>query len=154
MARERPIPPTADCAWCRRPYAVRRGGRGQRFCTPSCRRACHEAARAWALAELAAGRLTLDPIRNAAPATCAFARRAETPAPLPDSRPPDPALVAALRARGALRLTVPIAPEGIIALVAAGWLDRRACRDPAAVADALVELCNAALNACLQPEQT
>jgi hypothetical protein len=121
---------------------------------PSCRRAYHEAARAWALGELAAGRLPVQAIQNAFPATCAFPGRAEGPPPAPNIGPVDPALLAALRARGAMRLKVPIAPAGIIGLIAAGWLDRRACRDPAAVADALIELCNAALDARLQPEQT
>src|SRR6185312_1087663 len=35
------------------------GGRSRRFCRSSCRRSFHAAARAWALAELAAGRVTL-----------------------------------------------------------------------------------------------
>jgi hypothetical protein len=68
--------------------------------------------------------------------------------------PADPALVAALRARGSMMLRLPIALVGIGELVRLGWLDRHACHNPAAVADALVEPCNAALDTRLQPEQT
>jgi hypothetical protein len=147
-----PPPPTADCAWCRRPYAVRRGGRGQRFCTPSCRRACHEAARAWVLAELAAGRLPVHAIQNAFPATCAFPERAEGPPPAPpDIGPVDPALLAVLRARGVIRLAVPIAPAGIIGLIAAGWLASRDCCDPAAVAAAVADVTDVALELGIPP---
>jgi hypothetical protein len=62
------------CPWCNRPVTPRQtGGRDQRFCRPSCRRAFHAAARTWALAELAAGRLTVAQIMNGLPATCALA---------------------------------------------------------------------------------
>src|SRR3954451_21547262 len=62
------------CAWCDRPFTPRQtGGHDQRFCRPSCRRALHAAARRWALAELAAGRLALSAIKNGLPATRALA---------------------------------------------------------------------------------
>jgi hypothetical protein len=49
---------------------------------------------------------------------------------------------------------VPIAPEGVIALVAAGWLGRRQCGDPAAVAAAVIELADAALDLGVRPPIT
>jgi hypothetical protein len=48
-------------------------------------------------------------------------------------------------------LRLPIAPEGIAELVRLGWLNRRDCRDPAAVADAVIDLANGALDARLRP---
>jgi hypothetical protein len=75
---------TSSCCWCNRPFRARRdGGRAQRFCRPSCRRAFHGAARAWALAELAAGRLTLADIKNGRPATRAFLPASEEMGPGP-----------------------------------------------------------------------
>jgi hypothetical protein len=136
------------CPWCGRPFAARHGGREQRFCGPCCRRAYHDTARAWALAELTAGRLTVDAIRHPVPATRALDRRASEQASLP---PPDPAFMAALRARGSMRPTVPIGPEGIAQLVVLGWLPRRYCHDPATVVDAIVRLADAALAARLRP---
>jgi hypothetical protein len=46
---------------------------------------------------------------------------------------------------------VPIAPEGVAELVRLGWLDRRQCRQPAVLTDALIDLANAALDAGLRP---
>jgi hypothetical protein len=61
------------CSWCDRPFRARDSrGRAQRFCQPSCRRAFHAAARAWALDELAAGRVTVADIKNSLPATRAL----------------------------------------------------------------------------------
>jgi hypothetical protein len=61
------------CTWCSRRFTPRQtGGRDQRFCRPSCRRALHAAARGWMLSELAAGRLTVGHIRKGSPATCAL----------------------------------------------------------------------------------
>jgi hypothetical protein len=49
----------ADTADCRLRMVLARGGATrwaeQRFCRQTCGRVCHEAARAWACAELAAG---------------------------------------------------------------------------------------------------
>jgi hypothetical protein len=146
------VTPGADgCAWCGRAFAARRGGREQRFCRPFCRRDFHEAARAWALSELAAGRLSVHSITNAGPATCALPKRAEGPPPLPDIGRADPALLAALRIRGQMILRLPIAPEAIADLVALDWLDRRNCGYPASVADAVVNLATEALDARLRP---
>ncbi len=48
------------CLWCGEPYARRAtGGQPQKFCSSACRRACHIAARRWAVLELEAGRLTV-----------------------------------------------------------------------------------------------
>jgi hypothetical protein len=63
----------------------------------------------------------------------------------------DPALLAALRLRGLLSVTVTITPEGIADLVGLNWLNQRSCRDAAAVADAITGLASAALDAGLQP---
>ena len=75
-----------------------------------------------------------------------------TARPATRHRVTDPALVAALRARGSMMLRLPIAPEGIAGLVQAGWLTPRVCRDRTAVADALVDSCDAGLDAHLQPK--
>lgn len=126
-----------NCPSCNATFVPRRsGGRPQRFCSLGCRRAHEAAARAAGRAQIEGGVL---PTR-ALPQHCLITGRA------PDIAPPDPALLAALRVRGQMVLPpIPIAPEGIAALVTGGWLDRRRCRDPAAVADALVDLANAAL---------
>jgi hypothetical protein len=74
---------TSACDWCETPYRARQsGGRGQRFCSERCRRAFHAGVRRWTLDELAAGRLTLADIRNARPATRAFATDAVKPSPV------------------------------------------------------------------------
>jgi hypothetical protein len=65
--------------------------------------------------------------------------------------PAGPALLNALRVRGSMMLRLPIAPEGIAGLVQAGWLAPRVCRDPAAVAEAVIDLADAALAARLRP---
>jgi hypothetical protein len=59
-----------SCLWCERPFRPRRsGGRAQRFCRPSCRRAFHAAVRVWALDELAGGRVTVANFKNGPHAT-------------------------------------------------------------------------------------
>ena len=51
---------TALCLWCEGPLPAGRGrGSERRFCCADCRSAFHTAARRWALAEIAAGRLTV-----------------------------------------------------------------------------------------------
>ena len=73
------------CSWCGRQFTPRlTGGRDQRFCRPSCRRALHAAARAWVLAEIAAGRLNLGAIKNRLPAPCALTAMSESPSPALD----------------------------------------------------------------------
>lgn len=47
------------CLWCSQPFRPRvTGGRPQKFCSPRCRVEFFDAARAWAVAEVEAGRLT------------------------------------------------------------------------------------------------
>jgi hypothetical protein len=73
------------------------------------------------------------------------------PAPLRDERSVDPALLDALRKRGRIELRVPIGADGIARLICLGWLDRNECRQPAILADVLIDLANAALYAGLRP---
>lgn len=66
------------CSWCERPFRSRQsGGRSQRFCRPSCRRAYHAALRIWALDAIASGALSLADIRKGAAATRALLSEAE-----------------------------------------------------------------------------
>jgi hypothetical protein len=59
-----------SCVWCERQFNPRRsGGRSQRFCRPSCRRAFHAAARTWVLRAIARGALTIPDLRTDAIAT-------------------------------------------------------------------------------------
>jgi hypothetical protein len=59
------------------------GGRAQRFCRPTCRRAFHAAARAWARDKLAAGRVTVGDFKNGLHATRASVPAAFSGSPLP-----------------------------------------------------------------------
>jgi hypothetical protein len=87
--------------------------------------------------------LTPAALKKGDAATRALRGTAEEPAPAPT--PPDPALRAALRRRGTRQLpTIAIDPEAIAQLMALGWLDPRHWH-PLAVADAVAELCAAAL---------
>jgi hypothetical protein len=82
-----------SCPWCDRPFQVQHtGGRAQRFCQPSCRRAFHAAARKWALDAIADGVVTIAEIRNGAPATRALRKGRERLSPLPDIGSPGNAL--------------------------------------------------------------
>jgi hypothetical protein len=88
--------------WCGRPFRARQtGGRVQRFCWPSCRRAFHAAARAWALDAIADGTLSVVDLRNGAAATRALLREATSPLPVEEAPPrhstPTPALRADIR---------------------------------------------------------
>src|SRR5690348_3425295 len=72
-----------SCVWCDRRFRPRQsGGRSQRFCRPSCRRAFHAAVRAWALDELAAGRVTVGDFKNDLHATRALASAAFSVSPV------------------------------------------------------------------------
>jgi hypothetical protein len=66
--------------WLFRPR--KNGGRAQRFCRPSCRRAFHGAARAWALDEFAAGRVTVGDFKNGLVATRALLPGIISPSPV------------------------------------------------------------------------
>jgi hypothetical protein len=70
-----------------------------------------------------------------------------------DREPPDLALLAELSWFGAVEgIVVSVAPEALAELVALGWLDRRSCRHPRVVADAITGLASAALDAGLRPD--
>jgi hypothetical protein len=65
------MPNPSSCFWCDRPFRPRQtGGRAQRFCKMSCRRAFHGAERRWALDAIEAGVLTIDHIRKGVQPTC------------------------------------------------------------------------------------
>src|ERR1700757_1694190 len=59
--------------------------RSLRDCRPTCRRACHAAARNWAFDAVADRILTIAEIRNGAPATRALHRTEPRVSPLPDA---------------------------------------------------------------------
>ena len=82
-----------SCVWCNQPFRAREGGgRAQRFCRPSCRRAFHAAARAWALKAIEMGGLTIADTKSGLPATRALRRLGEGLPPLPGLGSPDDAL--------------------------------------------------------------
>jgi hypothetical protein len=61
----------ASCSWCDRPFQLRQsGGHAQRFCSPHCRLAFHDAARRCVLEAIEAGVLTIDHIRKGVQPTC------------------------------------------------------------------------------------
>jgi hypothetical protein len=66
--------------------------RSLRDCRPTCRRACHAAARNWAFDAVADRILTIAEIRNGAPATRALHRTEPRVSPLPDAGLRDHAL--------------------------------------------------------------
>ena len=105
------------CPWCGRQFTPRlTGGKDQRFCRSSCRRALHAAARAWALAEIAADRLDLDAIRNGLPAPRALTGMSGGPSPAPDDTADEPdALLAELLA---------VLPDDALLSLPDGVLDR------------------------------
>ena len=81
------------CPWCDRPFRARQtGGRVQRFCRPSCRRAFHAIVRTWALDAIADGTLSIEEIRSSAPATRALRRSEVRRSPLSDAGSRDHAL--------------------------------------------------------------
>jgi hypothetical protein len=83
------------CCWCDGRFLARQtGGRAQRFCQPSCRRAFHSAARNWALDAIAIGTLTVPEIRSGAAATRALVRLAASSAPIDDAARRSPTPVA------------------------------------------------------------
>jgi hypothetical protein len=53
------------CDWCRAEFEPRAdGGHVQRFCKPSCRRACDAAGRRWVTEAIAAGSIHVDAVRS------------------------------------------------------------------------------------------
>jgi len=87
------------CCWCKRQFQPRQsGGRPQRFCRPTCRRAFHAVARAWALDELAAGRLPVADLKDGLSTTralvpTAFSISPAHEVPRPEARPDEAALL-------------------------------------------------------------
>jgi hypothetical protein len=139
------------CTWCAKPFSPRRGGSRQRFCCPGHRNEFHSLARSWAEKAVASGTLTISDLQNGAVKPCTLVPDSRTPSPLRDMRSVDPALLDALHKRGRVELQVPIGAEGIARLICLGWLDRSECRQPALLADVLIDLANAALDAGLRP---
>jgi hypothetical protein len=78
-----------NCRWCGADFAPRRGGSPQTFCCAACRHGYHKAARLQCEREIAAGRLTVEAIRNGAAAAYTLAERDEQPSPLRDIGPRD-----------------------------------------------------------------
>jgi hypothetical protein len=82
-----------SCCWCEQPFQPRQtGGRMQRFCRPSCRRAFHAVVRSWALNAITDGTLSIEEIRSGPPATRALRRSELRRSPLSDTGSPDHAL--------------------------------------------------------------
>ena len=79
------------CEWCRTAFTPRRGGTPQIFCRAACRHAYHKAARQQCECEIAAGRLTVDAIRNGPAAAYTLAEGDEQPSSLRDIGPRDAA---------------------------------------------------------------
>jgi len=64
-----------SCLWCGQPFEPRRtGGKRQRFCVQTCRRAFARAAAALVARAIEAGTLSRDELRNGPPATRRWAR--------------------------------------------------------------------------------
>jgi hypothetical protein len=126
------------CFWCHRPFRTRRtGGRSQRFCRPSCRRALHTATRSWALNAIESGALTVADIRSGLPATRALRVPKKEPS-LVDGR------------SGIVQLNLTVLQGAVADLDSLGWL-RGAARWNDAVADAVVELVERAIRLGLRP---
>jgi hypothetical protein len=67
------------CRWCATAFAPRWGGSPQTFCRAACRHSYHKAARQQCEREIAAGRLTVEAIRNGPAAAYTLAERDEQP---------------------------------------------------------------------------
>ena len=140
------------CLWCETSFEPRRGGSRQRFCRARHRIAFHTAARLWAERALDSGVLTLADIRNGTGEPCTLLLRGQSPFPLSDIGYDEPVLSEARCATARdMVLDIPITAEGLIELCRLGWLDPEKLRNSKAVADAVVDLSNAAISARLQP---
>ena len=125
------------CAWCDRLFRPRRGGHAQRYCRPPCRRACHAAARRWALDAIETGALTITDIRSGSAATRALLSKAEAILPRMRHRP--------------MILRLEILQNAVDDLRRLGWLDGADHRVDAAVLDAVAELVERAIALRLRP---
>ena len=79
-----------SCQWCEGPFRARRAGTAQRFCSSKCRSAFWTALRRWGESAVAAGVLSLDEIREGAPAACMLLSGGEAPAPGQSAPVPPP----------------------------------------------------------------
>jgi hypothetical protein len=133
------------CRWCQRPFSRRhRHGSAQTFCASSCRTAFHTAARRWAEVEIAAGTISVADLKSPGKA-CTPAQRPQSLASIPK---PDLALLRGLRR---IVLHVPMTPDGVADLLYLGWLAAQDRYNPAAVAVAVVDVVNSALERGLRP---
>jgi hypothetical protein len=124
------------CPWCDSQFRPRQtGGRAQRFCRPSCRRAFHAAARNWALGAIVNGALGVEDIRNSAPATRALRRGGGTAGPGLDTRSPSHACPYPLA-----RFLVEVPKSTIEAFVRFGFIASDQQDDLAAIIGALRRL--------------
>jgi hypothetical protein len=125
------------CAWCDRSFRPRQdGGKQQKFCRPSCRRAFHAAGRTWVLDAVASGALTLADIKDSA-ATRALLSEAEGTLPRVRHRP--------------MVLRLEILQNAVDDLCRLGWLDGADHRVDAAVLNAVAELVERAIALRLRP---
>ena len=126
------------CPWCDRPFRPRQGGgREQKFCRPSCRRAFHADVRRWVLNAIENGTLTGADIRKGFPATRALLQRAEEISPMVRRR--------------RIVLEAEILPNTIADLRRLGWLDDTSHFNDTGIADAVVELVERAIALRLRP---
>ena len=81
-----------ECRWCSGTFEPRRGGKAQQFCSEPCRIALHQGARLWALAQLEAGRVTVDQFKEAVASNVYVGSRGDQPLPgIQTSPEPGPA---------------------------------------------------------------
>jgi hypothetical protein len=129
---------TPRCSWCEGLFRPRQsGGREQKFCRPSCRRAFHAAGRTWMLDRIASGALILADIRSGSAATRAVVSETEGTPPRVRHRP--------------VVLRLAILQNAIDDLCRLGWLDGADHRVDAAVVDAVAELVERAIALGLRP---
>jgi hypothetical protein len=143
------------CRWCGRAFIERRGGSPQVFCRSGCRTAFHTAGRRWAERAVAAGVLTVAELRDIPAEACTLDRREERPLGLPrDIGSPDTALSSAPCARRrAIPLGIAILADAVPRLCELGWLDTGQSGRPSAIADAVTDLSDRALELGLRPRR-
>jgi hypothetical protein len=141
------------CRWCGRGFVSRRRGSPQTFCSTACRSAFHSACRRRTEREFAAGRLTVGDIRDQFAKACTLPRGAGELSPPPSEEPDVRALAEALRTIcKSVTVRVSVAPEGVAGLIKLGWLDVPRMGSPTALANAVVDIADAALDAGLPPK--
>ena len=113
-----------------------------------------DAARRWVAAALADGRLAASDLKNIQSQSDSATRNAR--AAIERCCPPRHGCGGRPAARatvlGELRLEIPITQEGIAELCALGWIDASRNWRAYHVADAVVRLCNHAIEAGIRPE--